>query len=264
LAVKRIPPGHPLYGSWLKCRRAQQHISGLDKSIKAFLKNRPYQIAEERLQLKSFEATEFHVQRSGRPSDMWGPIIGDIAHNLRSALDYIPFALAISSGYDGDKRPRPAFPVFGCSANYHQRRGGAADLFCHVPARAREVFEYFQPYHSGDRPEQHRLLVLNELSNKDKHRLVTPVFLGSNLALYPGYSDPHGLDAPGIREDYRVIITDKLRDHIQVPIEPRVVVDVAFDIPYRPELSPIGIGELRAIHELIRDDVISRFTRFFK
>jgi hypothetical protein len=193
---------------------------------------------------------------------MWGPMVGNVAHNLRSALDYIPFALAVENGYDGDAWPRPSFPLFESRAAYEQSGGGAAQSLCHVPEPTHETFEYFQPFHSNDRPEQGSFSVLKELSDKDKHKLIPPVYPMSDLELSPSALEFLGFT--GFKDKYDVILPDTVRSKMPEKVEPQIHVDVAFEIPFRPGLGRVGVAELGDIHRLVRDEVIPRFERFFE
>src|SRR5690348_4594878 len=83
---------HIFRGSRLKIQRAERHIAELSRVIdEHFLSNLPkFDIHIPQEGVKDGEQIRVDVSVSfnipGVP-DEWGPIIGDVVHNLRSALD---------------------------------------------------------------------------------------------------------------------------------------------------------------------------------
>lgn len=91
-------------------------------------------------------------------------IIGDIIHNLRSALDHLT-TLAVE--YNGNTiTNRTQFPITGSPKAFESAASsqlkGASQEFIDLAERA-------QPYHLGD-PSLHPLHVINRLDIADKHR----------------------------------------------------------------------------------------------
>jgi len=163
-----------LAGTWLKVERATQHLIELRREI-ARIESGPYELVEVRDAttgdrtwiLQADDAAQHLLGLS-----MYGVIVGDFVHNLRSALDHAVWKLA--------KPPitgRTGFPVClherGVQRSFH----GAKDkgiraigpyLLKNVPEPAFDFIERVQPYNRFQ--ERAALWQLNELWNEDKHR----------------------------------------------------------------------------------------------
>ena len=96
-------------------------------------------------------------------------IVGDLAHNLRSALDNAGYAVAVASGVADPKFS--AFPFAGSVNQMVNALGRAKD----VPHQIQSLFCGFQPYLRGD----DLLWALNEICNGDKHKMLTPIGVGT-------------------------------------------------------------------------------------
>lgn len=98
-------------------------------------------------------------------------IVGDCVQNMRSALDHLAYQLVIAN--DGTPNTYTAFPIFSSRTN---DAGKEREL--HVPGGvdpgALTLIDAAQPYQRTDPTEitAHPLMILKELSNIDKHRLV--------------------------------------------------------------------------------------------
>lgn len=169
-----------------KIDRADIHIRALARMIHAFRKQ-AYRVGaqpamwvepptiENALQVVIFaEATE------DPPSLEWGPIIGDIAHGLRSALDQVAWGLSVDHQATLGKLPPPdpiprrdpwrsvSFPICLSRRDWSSQWGNK--LWGADPALM-AVLERFQPFHAGkNAPDREPLAVLDELWNIDKHR----------------------------------------------------------------------------------------------
>jgi hypothetical protein len=112
------------------------------------------------------------------PPAEWSPIIGDIVHNWRSALDHLAYQLVIRNGRTPSNRTQ--FPIFSKSpldASIYSKAKDAKDALERWNRQVRgmhpndvAVIERLQPYNGGHGPDIHPLLALNQLSNWDKHR----------------------------------------------------------------------------------------------
>jgi len=111
MALIPIGPRHPLFGVMLKVERAREHLDTLDREVGEFLERELYAVApslnaeadRQILTLKPKLAPPAHL----------GVVVGDVVHNLRSALDHLACALALldDSGDPCDKWPKPQFPL---------------------------------------------------------------------------------------------------------------------------------------------------------
>jgi hypothetical protein len=169
-----------------KIDRADKHIRALARMIGAFRKQAYRVEAQPAFWSEPLDGTNgdtliiFAEATEDPPSRLWGPVIGDIAHGLRSALDQVAWDLSV--GYQATLASTPptdpiptgnrwrdiSFPICRQSQDWSSvwgRRMWATD-----PA-LKAIFERFQPYFGGKNPANREpLAVLDELWNIDKHR----------------------------------------------------------------------------------------------
>jgi hypothetical protein len=95
-----------------KLDRAQEHVNQLLGEVDAFADNNSYVFVPDH----NADLTEHYLHlrlRDPFPGERWGAILGDAAHNLRSALDHLVYAVAIHES--GREQPpehsRLMFPV---------------------------------------------------------------------------------------------------------------------------------------------------------
>jgi hypothetical protein len=117
--------------------------------------------------------------------------VGDIAHNLRSALDHLVWQLACLNTNGNPLWPRRIqFPIEDDPAKFQSRctPGTQRNAWLgEVDPTYHTIIERFQPYHGMDNfngPSQqwwsgyvHELALLRDLSDLDKHRLLVTVVL---------------------------------------------------------------------------------------
>jgi hypothetical protein len=137
------------------------------------------------------------VQKAGQepPSLGWGTVIGEIVHNLASALDNLVFELA---QVNPRPPPVPTTPAEHRAWNAHLRTQGfpccksrkvwkaQVDRYLYFVDRSLDaVFEELQPFYAwendGIDPEHFPLAVVHELWNRDKHRTVNLATAGASL-----------------------------------------------------------------------------------
>jgi hypothetical protein len=158
----------PLRDAWIKHARALDHIQALNRACGSLLwdEPRPYRIAVE------FEAdAECHVARFlelRAPDHELGSIVGDIAHNLRSALHVLAWQLALRHDRKAAKANRRlvTFPL--CRSEKAFERHDALPFFS---PDALAIIERLQPYDRLNRRHLETLRLLGNLANADKHRL---------------------------------------------------------------------------------------------
>jgi hypothetical protein len=178
--------GH-LDGCWVKLDRAREHLDGLASEIKAAVAD-PSNVTVLRPQF-DVKQTNCYIQVQSVPDYpllRWGVMVGDILHNLRSALDHLAWQLyktgcaRLTSKEEG----RIVFPIcrtvddFRSKLNTHL--GGVSWV------QRALVYEY-QPcarYHDTTLSPLYRL---QSLSNDDKHQVVTPVVFPTKGQDLPGF-----------------------------------------------------------------------------
>jgi hypothetical protein len=217
---------HPLDGPRLRLQRAGSEADSLGLEQKTFLHQVPYTVERGEFNGRT-QKHVYRVSQKARPPDDWGVRVGEIAHNLRSALDGLVYQLAVQNGA---KEPKDTqFPIFlrrynkkiGTSEirGFYGRRGstglGAGERHikrlspCH-----QSLIERLQPYRRGRGGKNSPFWLLHELNNADKHRLIQIVGAGRLGAI--SYSRTStGEDIKPLTFDHlkrRVV----LRDHAKI------------------------------------------------
>lgn len=156
-----------LADSWAKYDRAMEHFETLALESEEYL--RGAQVSAVVTTDGGVASPSFEVDTP--PPARLGTIAGDIAHNLRSALDVAAWQLAIDHDEAAARRRHTLvqFPLTGDPEGFK----GHKALAFFSPAACR-VVEALQPYQRSTEA----LGWLREISNSDKHRLATFSFAG--------------------------------------------------------------------------------------
>lgn len=194
-----------LDGVCLKLQRAYQQIELLKGEIDAFLHERPY---EPTLQLdrvpgetnpRYIHIFTIRITERRRCPPEWGVILGEIVHDIRSALDHLIWQLVI---YATDKPPaendKTQFPIFLTAARFQSNR---SSMLKGVSKKAASLIESFQPFATGENTSS-PLWHLNQLSNIDKHRVIH--LAGGSVHTYnfsfPPLANPARVERQELRE----------------------------------------------------------------
>jgi hypothetical protein len=151
---------HPLDGSRLKIVRAEEHLTVLDDEIARYLSTNPYEFVAK----VDNEICVPFVRLTREPPGRVSAIIGDCLYNLRAALDYLIWQLALLTG-PKDDRVRIYFPIFSEPDKFKRHWDQA--LSQHLPRDTFAALDRVQPYRAG----YERLAEFRCLSNEDKHRV---------------------------------------------------------------------------------------------
>ena len=132
----------PFFGVELKIARARMHAQAFGASVAEWQSN-PLsahgEISEDRRTYK-LVLDDFAVVP---PVELWGMLIGDCVHNLRSALDNLCFSAA-RLRCDPPADPRGIqFPIFDTRQAY---KSNAARTLKQLPDSAVALLEHFQPF----------------------------------------------------------------------------------------------------------------------
>ena len=177
---------------WAKADRAQHHLRLLDRLVAEFRASEPYRVVPRPTDTPGRTEYRLHIHKSVPPEI--STTIGDILHNLRSALDSLAYEMALR-GRDRPltrKQERAAlFPVretperfdeFFDRGSKHEGDRNRAALY---GDRARAAFRSVQPFRiheeaiplgvevTDTHEQEYRwseLYRLTQLSNLDKHR----------------------------------------------------------------------------------------------
>ena len=159
-------------GPKLKVERANHHINELESSLSVFLKMQPYSIRVDVDPTTGQNFLRFHTIKDP-PADL-PLIIGDAAHNLRSALDLMWSAILRHAGENDSSGHFP----------FHETRENLVDTIDKgavkraFPAVAALILDQIRPHKRGD----DALWALNKLDVLDKHRLLIPVISAVRLS----------------------------------------------------------------------------------
>jgi hypothetical protein len=162
----------------LKLLRAEQHLERLEKEVKLRQQSSPYAFSYKVDPSTGENVIRLHIKDP--VPDGWSLDVGDILHNMRSALDHLAFEIAArgkGSPLTVGEIRSSEFPIF--------REKPPDDRFLAKvrcwPTSARAIARQLQPYQRAD-PANDILQVVQALSNIDKHRRLH--FVVANLVGY--------------------------------------------------------------------------------
>lgn len=122
---------------------------------------------------------EIHVAEP--PFEEWSGLYDDAIHNLRKTLDRLVWGVATTKNKNPAKPNQIQFPLVEKKENWLRESSRIGEL----PGAARRAIEELQPFQRSGvdgQPEQDPLLLLNRLSNKEKHRMaLLPIITPSEL-----------------------------------------------------------------------------------
>lgn len=253
-----------LESTHLKLDRAWKHLTGLEDEVGAFLKRRPHEFDyhfDENLRIFYVWVTP-----TEQPPSQWSIVVGDVLHNLNSALDHLVCSLARLT-YEADECLTTEFPIYTDRDLFEKKRNR---LLANVPLDAQKVIEQLQPFQSPEDPSAHVLEILRRFYNIDKHRRLHLVASNAREALYtPSHPDiePLRMYVGPVRQR-----TELAALHVPRHVEGigNVDIDAVFDVVIDEQIGPedfqtpnISDG-LRSIHYWISNEIVPRFEGFFQ
>ncbi len=197
----------PLSGAREKLRRAKHHIDALEKAYRNFLADRPYRfatktdaVATRQVEVPKAQAAALGIKQYypavtpstpdhtavplrlsedvgiyivrlvPLPATSWGAHVGDVVHNLRSALDQLAWELSVHS-------IGSSFPNSRQNSHLNEE-GNISDIGCWL---------------------------LNELWNRDKHRSITVATDYTAVAAFAlSPAEGHAMTAEQFHETFEV------------------------------------------------------------
>lgn len=178
-------------GPRAKLRRAQRKIQALKESFDSFVGANLYRVYSEFDREAGYHVLKaYPVAEAKEPPIIgWSLLVGEIAYNLRSALDQAVCELATERGADCESTSFPIFPYGPRAKTRRSRRARLnfrwnGDDIKPLSYRHRWIIESVQPYHrvvgdqvapTGNRRPFYSLWLLHEMSNADKHRELVKV-----------------------------------------------------------------------------------------
>ena len=224
-------------GVYAKVTRAQEQLCRLSEDITVFCKSQQDLIAHE---IDIAGGKQTWVFRGDTPKT---PIefsirVGEIVHNLRSALDHLVWQLVLANGQVPG--PKNEFPIFRDSRPYDK---GVKGRLNGVAPKAKSRIKSFQPFqkHGGTGSQ---LWTLNCLSNIDKHRHVNMAVLYSwapFAEITDGSGQPNNSPVTGYASKGRLERNKKLavfNNTDAVMMEFRMSVDFGDPFPARTSKGP--------------------------
>ncbi|HKW16426.1 MAG TPA: hypothetical protein VJO35_02840 [Terriglobales bacterium] len=177
-----------------KLSRSQEHAQTIYGEIKAWIDREPYSLTKQ----VNPDCTRYSlVLRENEPAPFkrWTLIFSDALNNLRSALDYLVYEVAVidTCTIPPAFERKLMFPLTDSDADFDEavrKRRVLGDIS--DPVRA--VFKSLQPYHRPHPTLPPLLYILRELNNTDKHRLLNLAYgaiTQGNLGLV-GHHPPDG------------------------------------------------------------------------
>jgi hypothetical protein len=157
---------NPLAGSRVKIERAKKHVQDLIIALTTFSDSKPYKVGTKRD--SETKRLIYYVTEVRELPPHIATIVGDVIHNLRSALDYLAYQLVIVG--KGNNRPfrHVEFPIFDSAQKYE---AGKHRKIKGMRPEAIKAIDIIKPYKSGN----DQLWRLHRLNNIDKHRLLITV-----------------------------------------------------------------------------------------
>jgi len=155
---------HVLNGAIVRVARAKKHLTDLHGELADWL------VEQENAIVAQFNPQPPHnfladVSKCIGPPLIVGVLIGEIAYNLRSALDYLVFELAKLDS--GAEQKGTQFPIEDKPESF---RGNAPRMLVGLNPTHIAQIERYQPYNNGC----NWIARLRDLSNPDKHRHLIP------------------------------------------------------------------------------------------
>jgi hypothetical protein len=146
---------------------AREHVDAFALAHNAYFEPRPFDVR------KVWDADrhryEFVPMLHRSPPLRLGVILGDMVHNLRSALDHLVWQAVLRNG--GRPNRSHQFPICDDEKDWNDACNRVLRGLDAVDA---EAVRDAQPFNVVMKPAA--LSRLREISNEDKHRVVTPVW----------------------------------------------------------------------------------------
>lgn len=222
--------------AWIRIRRANAYFEALKKQIAEYRITHPNANgASIESDLNGNARVVAHVRE--RPPKEWGLASGDVLVDLRSALDYGVYALAIANGGKPipDHAHRLEFPI--CEDDTAWKQAIGRHKLHGLSPNAVDYIRSVQPFgpDSGD-----ALATMEELVGINKHRFVyvawqrlhqirLPMTLhNARIENFTGYSHPGELEDGAVLATFRIVSIDPA-NKAKVEVKPELVTAVVIE-----------------------------------
>ena len=148
-------------GVRLKLNHARLHLADLQSEVERLRASYEASIS---LEPSGGDVLVFIRDAEPIPPD-WAAKVGDFAHDARSVLDHIVYALSVSKAEPDPVRS--SFPIAATRKRFKKESRSIKLL----DDDQKDLVARFQPYNSDDDPDY--LVVLKAINNSDKHRRIS-------------------------------------------------------------------------------------------
>jgi hypothetical protein len=247
LRVHFIAMSITLADAYLKTARAKKHLDSLGEELRIFAESKPHRFSTER----DVENQRYIVRvKIGQPPDSFPLIAGDFFSCLRSSLDHLVWSLA---------KLRRTYPLHTQFPILDEPDGKAIrNCTSGVPTEARKIIESLQPYRKGNAMRSHFLWQLHTLSIVDKHRRLATRG-DATIANFPDFPRRY---LHLLEFDNAGVVSAPLHLESKMRLDPHGIYNVFFGDPI--EGVEVDVDGLNRMYEFVTNNVIPRFTRFFK
>jgi hypothetical protein len=246
-----------------KLEWANKSLKRLQSEMGNFMASNPYAIMVHKNPQEGISFLRLRILKP-LPSD-FSLLIGDFIQNLRTSLDYLVWQLSLLTKPELDRLPaneRPVnqveFPIFTKAIEDAINR--RLQL---VPSQARDEIKALQPYHRGDRAYEDWLAVLHNLSNRDKHRQLTPIGMLIRETFTPDgrFTGFREWVVPFQDGAMITMLPTELIDKYERDFKMRTAFEILLDKGGPP--GGVRMPSLNNLHDYIRDVVFPKFSCFF-
>jgi hypothetical protein len=232
---------------------------------RAFLRTKPYSMSVKYNAKTREHSLWFHVRN--KPPVAFSLLMAEYVHQLRAALDNIAWEMAVRYlASQGKTRPPgryTAFPV--CLEPNDWDKGSTKSRIVDFPPAALSEVQDLQPYNGTDivGPKSHRLWLLTELWNADKHRALV-LTLGTASKLRIDFDKPceiRGMWLKGFDKDRplaRVFAYGERQ--LQYKTKPPFRIGFGYGGPYLSGL--VVVTNLSRLYQFVRHEALPRLKPF--
>ncbi|HEU4713891.1 MAG TPA: hypothetical protein VFS76_20155 [Pyrinomonadaceae bacterium] len=253
---------HPLDGVREKIVKAEAHLATVRAEI-ASHKNKCTILAKKRP--KGDSSFDLYINFPDPPLSL-SCAISDCIQNLRTALDYLVYELALPAG---EPPIHNLFPICNTPQVY-ERQVEQRDRLHNVPDKARAIIESLQPYNArGGKRFSHPLYILNKLINADKYRLpaLTVICRPQPTFIRNESNGPNRIEGKSITEPFQngarltdQRLTEIQADEVTMRIERGIYLPFK-DLPWTDSAADTVLGK---VVWFVKDQVVPRFESFFE
>ena len=213
---------------------ARQHLRIVQESFRDFLGSDGYSVEIEYHR----EQRQYVARiRAAKPvPDAWSLMVGDVVHNIRSALDALTHQLSMKHTPGLTERQIVDIQFLICETDVEFSSPRGQRRLAHVHPDVRTAMRGLQPYHGQHGAGASPLSVLRDLSNIDKHRhlVLSDIILQGTSTFFSPPNGPkryRSSDYAGPFVDGAIVGQwPELGEGLDpcMHMDPNVVVDIAF------------------------------------